>query len=447
MHAAFFDVGVDAVETASFGSFSTVLDEYGIARQGVRAQRRRRPHRPRGRRRLRHRRSHRATSPARSARAPSCRASATSTSPQLRDAYEEQARGPARGRRRPVPDRDVHRPAAGQGGDDRLPAGDEGRRARGAAAGAGDDGDDRPDARRQRDRRRARRRSLAMRPDVLGINCATGPAEMQEHLRYLSASTARSRSACCPTPACRASSTAAPTTTSRPSSSPSSTATTSPTSASASSAAAAARRRSTCARSSRPSADVEPRAAHAEVRAERHVDLQPGHVRAGPQLPDHRRAHERQRLEGVPRRDARRRLGHVHEDRHRADPRGRPRPRRLRRLRRPRRHRRHGRDRQALRHPGERAAGARLHRAAGDGGRAEAHRRPGDPQLGQPRGRRAARQPARPRVLARPRVRRRRHLPPHRRARPGPRRRVEDGDRPPHPRDRHRALRPRRRAT
>ncbi|HEY3486206.1 MAG TPA: methionine synthase, partial [Ilumatobacteraceae bacterium] len=27
---------------------------------------------------------------------------------------------------------------------------------------------------------------LAMRPDVLGINCATGPAEMQEHLRYLS---------------------------------------------------------------------------------------------------------------------------------------------------------------------------------------------------------------------------------------------------------------------
>src|SRR4051795_240736 len=27
---------------------------------------------------------------------------------------------------------------------------------------------------------------VAMRPDVLGINCATGPAEMQEHLRYLS---------------------------------------------------------------------------------------------------------------------------------------------------------------------------------------------------------------------------------------------------------------------
>src|SRR3954454_2256442 len=31
MHAAFFDVGVDAVETASFGSFSPVLNEYDIA--------------------------------------------------------------------------------------------------------------------------------------------------------------------------------------------------------------------------------------------------------------------------------------------------------------------------------------------------------------------------------------------------------------------------------
>ena len=31
MHAAFFEVGVDAVETASFGSFSTVLNEYDVA--------------------------------------------------------------------------------------------------------------------------------------------------------------------------------------------------------------------------------------------------------------------------------------------------------------------------------------------------------------------------------------------------------------------------------
>ena len=72
---------------------------------------------------------------------------------------------------------------------------------------------------------------------------------------------------------------------------------------------------------------------------------------------------------------------------------------------------------------------------------AAAHRRPGDPQLGQPRGRRAARQPLRQGDVAGPRLRRRGDLPAHRRARPGPRRRVEDGDRPPHPRDRHRALR------
>ena len=52
----------------------------------------------------------------------------------------------------------------------------------------------------------------AMKPDVLGINCATGPAEMQEHLRYLSQHS-RCRSACCRTPACRASSKDAPTTT------------------------------------------------------------------------------------------------------------------------------------------------------------------------------------------------------------------------------------------
>jgi len=34
MHRAFFDAGVDAVETASFGSFSTVLAEYDIPERG-----------------------------------------------------------------------------------------------------------------------------------------------------------------------------------------------------------------------------------------------------------------------------------------------------------------------------------------------------------------------------------------------------------------------------
>ena len=280
-----------------------------------------------------------------------------------------------------------------------------------------------------------------MRPDVLGINCATGPAEMQEHLRYLSQhSPAADQRAAQRRPAERRRR-AHPLRPHARAARRASTAATSPSSASASSAAAAARRPSTCARSSRRSRDLEPARRTPTFEPSVSSIYSPVHDRAGPQLPHHRRAHERQRLQGVPRRDAGRRLGHVHEDGHRADPRGRPRARRLRRLRRPRRRRRHGRDRQALRHPGERAARARLDRAAGARGRPAAHRRPGDPQLGQPRGRRAARQPLRPGDVARPRVRRGRDLPAHRRARPGPRRRVEDGDRPPHPRDRHRALR------
>ena len=63
----------------------------------------------------------------------------------------------------------------------------------------------------------------------------------------------------------------------------------------------------------------------------------------------------------------------------------RARARRLRRLRRPRRHRRHGRDREPGRDPGGPPAGARLHRAAGARGGAPAHRRQGRAQLRQPR--------------------------------------------------------------
>ena len=229
-----------------------------------------------------------------------------------------------------------------------------------------------------------------MKPDVLGINCATGPAEMQEHLRYLSQHSALPISVlpnaglpsivdgrthydltpeqlaefhvrhvtelgihvvggCCGT-----------------------------TPEHLRQVVEAVK-------------DLAPARRTPDARAERVVDLQPGPDRAGPQLPDHRRAHERQRLQGVPRRDARRRLGQLREDGQRAGPRGRPRARRLRRLRRARRRRRHGRDRQALRHPGQRPARDGLDRGQRAGGRPAAHRRPGDPQLGQPRGRRAAR--------------------------------------------------------
>ena len=125
-----------------------------------------------------------------------------------------------------------------------------------------------------------------MRPDVLGINCATGPAEMQEHLRYLSASTRPLPISVLPnaglpsvvdgrthydlTPEQLAD--VPPPPRRRPRHR-------------ASSAAAAARRRSTCSQVVEAVRGVEPCRAHAGVRAERDVDLQPGHARPGPQLP------------------------------------------------------------------------------------------------------------------------------------------------------------------
>ena len=167
-------------------------------------------------------------------------------------------------------------------------------------------------AARHRDRRRPRRRSTRMRPDVIGLNCATGPAEMSEHLRYLVPALAACRSRACPTPACRRSSTARCTTTSRPSSWPTTTPASSPSSACRSSAAAAAPRPST----SRQVVEAVPRprrrrrARRCTSRARTSI-YTPGAVRPGHSFLIDRRAHQRQRLEEVPRRDARRRLGHV----------------------------------------------------------------------------------------------------------------------------------------
>ena len=81
MHRAFFDVGVDVVETASFGSFSIVLNEYDVADKAHELNVAAGRHRPRGRRRATPPTAAPASSPARSAPAPSCRASATSASP------------------------------------------------------------------------------------------------------------------------------------------------------------------------------------------------------------------------------------------------------------------------------------------------------------------------------------------------------------------------------
>ncbi|NCZ70019.1 MAG: methionine synthase, partial [Actinobacteria bacterium] len=184
MHSAFLDVGVDALETASFGSFSTVLTEYNIPEQAYELN----------------------VAAARLARETAndyeadgrSRYVAGSIGPgtklpslghirftELRDAYVEQARGllvggvdlflietcmdllqikaamiacrramQAEGRLVPI--------------QVQVTMETTGRMLVGSEIGA------------------ALTAIGAMRPDVFGINCATGPAEMQEHLRYLS---------------------------------------------------------------------------------------------------------------------------------------------------------------------------------------------------------------------------------------------------------------------
>ena len=97
---------------------------------------------------------------------------------------------------------------------------------------------------------------------------------------------------------------------------------------------------------------------------------------------------------------------------------------------------------QPLRHPGHPADHARLDRAAGDRGRAAAHRRQAHPQLGQPRGRRRPGHPPGPLPVAGPGVRRRGGVHLHRHRGPGPHRRVEAAGGPGHPRPGRRPLRP-----
>ena len=94
----------------------------------------------------------------------------------------------------------------------------------------------------------------ALRPDVIGLNCATGPDRDDRAPALPRAARAHVPLVPARTRACRRSSTATRTTTSRPRRSPTRTSASSPSSASTSSAAAAAPRPSTCARSSSASA-------------------------------------------------------------------------------------------------------------------------------------------------------------------------------------------------
>jgi len=186
MHAAFLDVGVDALETASFGSFSTVLNEYAIPEKAydlnVAAARLAREvaaeYETDGRTRFV------AGSIGPGTKLPSL---GHIRFAELRDAYQEQARGllvggvdlflietcmdllqikaamigcrramTAEGRAVPI--------------QVQVTMETTGRMLVGSEIGA------------------ALTAIGAMRPDVLGINCATGPAEMREHLRFLAQS-------------------------------------------------------------------------------------------------------------------------------------------------------------------------------------------------------------------------------------------------------------------
>ena len=123
--------------------------------------------------------------PARSAPAPSSPSLGQIRYADLRDTYEEQCRGPARRRRRPAARRDPVRPARPQGRHERRPPGHAGRRAGGADPGAGHDRA-RPAACCPAPRSAPPSPpSTRCGPTSSGINCATGPAEMGEHLRYL----------------------------------------------------------------------------------------------------------------------------------------------------------------------------------------------------------------------------------------------------------------------
>ena len=184
MHAAFFDVGVDAVETASFGSFSTVLAEYDVADRAFElneaaarlARQVADDYATDGRPRFV------AGSIGPGTKLPSLGHIAFA---ELRDAYEEQSAGLLAGgsdlllietcmdllqvkaamigARRAM--RSAGRPVPLQV---QVTMETTGRMLVGTEIGA------------------ALTAISAMRPDVLGINCATGPAEMQEHLRHLS---------------------------------------------------------------------------------------------------------------------------------------------------------------------------------------------------------------------------------------------------------------------
>ena len=164
VHDAYFAVGVDAVETNTFGANLANLAEYGISDRIEELAGRGSPDRPRGRRRLVHRgpsalgdRIGRAGHQAADAGPRALRRAAG----RLPGAGRRP--GGRRGRRRAR--RDRAGPPAGQVGGRGGPSRGRRVRPRRPRLGAGDRRDDRDDAAGQRDRRRARRARAARRRD------------------------------------------------------------------------------------------------------------------------------------------------------------------------------------------------------------------------------------------------------------------------------------------
>ena len=135
-------------------------------------------------------------------------------------------------------------------------------------------------------------------------------------------------------------------------------------------------------RPGRPQADLDPR---------RRQPVPGGAAAAGKRHLRHRRALQRQRLQEMARTAGKARLGRLRRHGPRADRRRLARPGYLHRLRRPRRKRRNDGNHPPLHRLGEQPAGDRQHRNPGDRGRAEAARRQAHHQLDQFRGRRETR--------------------------------------------------------
>jgi 5-methyltetrahydrofolate--homocysteine methyltransferase len=195
MHGEFFDVGVDAVETATFGAFALVLNEYGIAEQSYEINRRAaeiakavaHDYSTDGRPRFV------IGSMGPGTRLPSLGQIAFAT---LRDDYEEQADGLLAGGVDVLLVETVYdllqgkaaiigaRRAMAKAGRTvplmaQVTMETTGRMLVGTEIGA------------------ALTALEALQPDVIGLNCATGPEEMTEHLRYV-AQHARTFLSCLP---------------------------------------------------------------------------------------------------------------------------------------------------------------------------------------------------------------------------------------------------------